>query len=136
MLATIPREARVVVTDGLLQRSFMSLGEADAKYKLNLAYWGGDHALLIKGESVHLGLRVRLLEFKVGPWTVHYDPPPIPVRDCDWHFIHADYDASYEGEEDGYVSNGLGGSAASPEACLREIADMEEDKGMPLSVAA
>lgn len=66
-----------------------------------------------------------------GDWTIHWDPPPIPIRTMDWHFTHRDYDASYEGEEDGYVSNGLGGSAESIEACKREIAEIEEDKGMP-----
>lgn len=75
-------------------------------------------------------------DIKFGPWTISYDPPPIPVRNCDWHFTHEDYDASYEGEEDGYVSNGLGGRAASVEACKREIADIEEDRGMPLTVEA
>lgn len=70
-----------------------------------------------------------------GPWTIHYDPPPIPDRNHDWCFIHENYDASYEGEEDGYVSNGLAGTAESVEACKREIADMEEDSGLPSTAA-
>lgn len=74
-------------------------------------------------------------DIKHGNWTIHFDPPPIPVRTMDWHFVHEDFDASYEGEEDGYVSNGLGGSAASPETCLREIAEIEEERGMTLKGA-
>lgn len=66
-----------------------------------------------------------------GDWTIFYDPPPIPIRSMDWHFTHRDFDASWEGEEDGYVSNGLCGSAESVDACKREIAEIEEDRGMP-----
>jgi hypothetical protein len=66
-------------------------------------------------------------EIRIGSWRIYYDPPPIPVRYCDWHYIHDDYDASWEGEEDGWVSNGLGGSAESPEACLEEIRDYEDE---------
>ncbi len=74
-------------------------------------------------------------DIKYGPWTIHFDPPPIPIRTMDWHFAHEDFDASWEGEEDGYVSNGLSGSAESVEACKREIAEIEADKGLPLTGA-
>ncbi len=69
-----------------------------------------------------------------GPWTISYDPPPIPCRLHDWHFAHRDYDASWEGEEDGYVDNGLGGHGASIDDCKAQIAEIEADKGMPLTV--
>lgn len=75
-------------------------------------------------------------EIKFGPWTIHYDPPPIPVRNMDWSFTHEDYDASYEGPEDGWVSNGLGGRGASVEDCKAQIAEIEEDRGMALTVEA
>jgi hypothetical protein len=65
---------------------------------------------------------------RFGKWTIYFDPPPIPVRTCDWHFVHDDYDASWEGEEDGYVSNGLSGSGASIDDCKAQIADMEADR--------
>lgn len=29
-----------------------------------------------------------------GPWRVYFDPPPIPTRNCDWHFYHDDYDGA------------------------------------------
>ncbi|MEN3973083.1 hypothetical protein WJS89_10425 [Sphingomicrobium sp. XHP0235] len=39
-------------------------------------------------------------------WTVSYDPPPIPIRHHDWCATGPNFDASYEGSEDGWVSNG------------------------------
>jgi hypothetical protein len=27
-------------------------------------------------------------------WRITYDPPPIPVRNCDWQFWHDDYDGA------------------------------------------
>ena len=33
-----------------------------------------------------------------GPWRIHFDPPPIPVRNCDWHWAHDDFD----GADDAY----------------------------------
>lgn len=69
-------------------------------------------------------------EIRHGKWTIAFDPPPIPVRDLDWSFHHEDYDASWEGEEDGWVSNGLGGRGVSVEDCKAQIADIEEDRDM------
>lgn len=86
--------------------------------------------------SAETGAHIPSSPHRHGKWTIHYDPPPIPVRNCDWHFTHEDYDASYEGEEDGWVSNGLGGHGASVEDCKVQIADIEEDRGMPLTVEA
>ena len=75
-------------------------------------------------------------DIKHGKWTIHYDPPPIPTRSMDWGFSHEDFDASWEGEEDGYVSNGLSGRGASVEDCKAQIAEIEEDRGMPLTEAS
>lgn len=25
-------------------------------------------------------------------YTIEYRPPPIPLRDCDWEYVHQDYD--------------------------------------------
>lgn len=38
-------------------------------------------------------------------WLIDCDPKPIPVRNCDWTATHPDYDASYEGPEDGWVGS-------------------------------
>jgi hypothetical protein len=54
-------------------------------------------------------------------WWIQYDPPPIPVRGMDWQYHHDDFDASWEGEEDGYVGNGLCGHAASLAEAMAEI---------------
>jgi hypothetical protein len=64
-------------------------------------------------------------KWRFGQWTITYDPPPIPIRDCDYRFSHDDFDASYEGEEDGWVGNGLSGTAPSLMAALAEIAMIE-----------
>jgi len=39
-------------------------------------------------------------------WTLSFDPPPIPIRDFDWSATGPNFDASWEGEEDGWVGNG------------------------------
>lgn len=53
-------------------------------------------------------------------YTIYYDPPPIPIRDYDWHYEHDDYD----GAEDAHDPRG--GSTASVEDCKREIDNLEE----------
>jgi len=69
---------------------------------------------------------------KHGEWVIYYEPPPIPIRTMDWHFYHAQlYDCDCD--EDGFFGNGYAGSAESAEACMREIADIEEEKGLPLT---
>jgi hypothetical protein len=60
-------------------------------------------------------------------WSIDYDPKPIPIRDFDWMATHPDYDASWEGEEDGWVDNGLKVSAATREALCEEI-DAAQDE--------
>ena len=60
-------------------------------------------------------------------WTIHYDPPPIPVRSFDWTATHPDFDASWEGDEDGWVSNGLQVQAATREELIAEIDAMQDE---------
>jgi hypothetical protein len=72
-------------------------------------------------------------DIRYGLWSICFDRPPIPVRNCDWSFSHENFDASWEGEEDGYVTNGLSGYGASVEDCKAQIADIEEDRDMPLT---
>lgn len=59
-------------------------------------------------------------------WKISVDLKPIPCREFDWEAIHPDYDASWEGEEDGWVDNGLKVHAATYEDLLAEI-DMAQD---------
>lgn len=54
-------------------------------------------------------------------WTISYDHPPIPIRDFDWGATGPNYDASYEGAEDGWVDNGEKVNAATREALIAEI---------------
>ena len=54
-------------------------------------------------------------------WQIGFDMPPIPIRDFDWSATHPDYDASYEGEEDGWVGSGGHVNAATYEELLAQI---------------
>lgn len=60
-------------------------------------------------------------------WRVDYDPKPIPLRHDDWTATHPNYDASWEGEEDGWRDNGLKASAATYEALCEEIDEIEDE---------
>lgn len=51
-------------------------------------------------------------------FEISYDPPPIPTRNCDWHWTHKDFD----GEEDSRY-----GHEASEAACKSAIDDWWED---------
>lgn len=52
-------------------------------------------------------------------WWIYYDPPPIPTRAWDWHWVHEDYD-------------GLGdprhGDAPTREACMKAIDEWIEEE--------
>ena len=63
-------------------------------------------------------------EIKHGAWTIYRDPPPIPTRSFDWHFIHADYDAE-QFSDGSFSDNGLSGQGASPEDCIAQIKEIE-----------
>lgn len=56
-----------------------------------------------------------------GPWHIYYDAPPIPARNCDWHWVHDNFD----GAED--ANDNRCGSAASFAECLNEIDEFEDD---------
>ena len=60
-------------------------------------------------------------------WTISYDPPPIPIRDFDWQATGPNYDASYEGPEDGWVDNGEKAEARTRELLLVEIDNWFEE---------
>lgn len=58
-------------------------------------------------------------------WRVYPGRWPEP----NWSAVHPDYDASYEGPEDGWVSNGLSTTADTLEELHFEIDAMIEELG-------
>lgn len=54
-------------------------------------------------------------------WSISYDPPPIPIRTFDWRATGPNYDASYEGPEDGWVASGGSVSASTRDGLIAEI---------------
>lgn len=38
-------------------------------------------------------------ESHYGPWRIYYEPPPIPTRNCDWHWYHRDFDGAPDGRD-------------------------------------
>jgi hypothetical protein len=36
---------------------------------------------------------------RYGKWTIRFEPPPIPVRSCDWQFVHDDFDGAPDGND-------------------------------------
>lgn len=53
-------------------------------------------------------------------FVIYYDPPPVPTRIWDWHFIHRDFD----GAPDAFDHRiGAGDSAAD---CARQIDEFYE----------
>ncbi len=64
---------------------------------------------------------------KYRGWTIHYDPPPIPIRDFDWSATHPDYDADWKGEEDGWVDNGLAVWASTRDYLIGGIDDAQDE---------
>lgn len=59
---------------------------------------------------------------KVGPWTIRFDPPPIPHRCFDWQYVHDDYDGAPDSRDNRH------GECASFEACLGEIIELQADE--------
>lgn len=57
-----------------------------------------------------------------GPWRIYYDPPPIPTRNCDWHWCHDDYDGAPDGND------GRFGHAPSFAAALNECDEYEDEQ--------
>lgn len=54
-------------------------------------------------------------------YRIYRDPPPIPDRNHDWHFVHEDYDGAPD------AIDNRAGSAASIDACQAEIDEMEAE---------
>lgn len=53
-------------------------------------------------------------DFRVGDYRVWFDPPPIPTRNCDWHFQHKD-DAGEVGRS---------GDGPTAQDCLVQIVEL------------
>lgn len=53
-------------------------------------------------------------------YHIYYDAPPIPVRTCDWHYVHDDYDGADDSTDNRH------GHCASEQECRAEI-DMALD---------
>jgi len=56
-----------------------------------------------------------------------YDPKPIPFRGADWTAVTDDYDASWEGEEDGWVSNHPIGYGATEAEAIADLMEQIEE---------
>lgn len=56
-----------------------------------------------------------------------YDPKPVPFRNCDWSAVTDNYDASWEGEEDGWVSNEPIGYGATEEQAIANLREQLEE---------
>ena len=54
-------------------------------------------------------------------WQIDFDMKPIPYRGADWTATHPDYDASYEGPEDGWVGSHPVLTAATEKELWAEI---------------
>jgi len=52
-------------------------------------------------------------------YKISYNPPPIPVTTMDWQFVHSEYDGPGDQRH---------GHAATIEAAMREIDDIEDDE--------
>lgn len=60
-------------------------------------------------------------EVSYGNWTIAYNPPPIPARNCDWQFSHNDFDGAEDAGDTRY------GTAGSLIDAMFQIDDMEGD---------
>lgn len=77
------------------------------------------HAETARADAAEV--RVKELELLIPKgWHIKYDPPPIPLRECDYQFYHDDYDGTDGG-------NGLCGTGRSVIDCLRQIVEIEEN---------
>lgn len=71
-----------------------------------------------------------------GPWRIYYDPPPIPFRGCDWHWVHDDYDGAPTYSDDGFSADKRCGSCASFADALNECDEWEDENTTPTLTAS
>lgn len=60
-------------------------------------------------------------------WTIHYDPPPIPIRDFDWQATGPNYDAWTDDGQ--WTDNGEKAEAPTRDALIDAIDDWFEEHG-------
>lgn len=70
-------------------------------------------------------------------YNIRYDPPPIPIRTCDWQFEHEDYDGAPMnfGEGPADHRSGFGPSAAACREMIDEMIADEEEESAPYEPA-
>jgi hypothetical protein len=61
-------------------------------------------------------------EYLYRDYHIYFDPPPIPIRSCDWHWSHDDFDGAPDGNDHRY---GHSASLADAKADIDE--QIEED---------
>jgi hypothetical protein len=66
--------------------------------------------------------RLAALRIKSEDIKTSHDLPPIPIRELDWSARLDSYDASWEGEETGWVG-GPQGHGATQEAAVNDLLD-------------
>lgn len=59
-------------------------------------------------------------------YTIRFDPPPIPTRQCDWQFVHDDYDPTPWDVGDP-PSDHRAGFGPSVEDCMAQIDELESE---------
>ena len=64
----------------------------------------------------------------IGKLVTHHDPKPIPSRRFDWSCTTENFDASWEGEETGYVANEPVGYGATEEEAKADFMEQWEER--------
>ena len=74
-----------------------------------------------KDETIdyYSGCQLEMIGMKYKDFHISYDPKPIPVRCCDWDYVHVDY------EPDGEFP---GGSEGSKEDCIKAIDEWYDEQ--------
>ena len=64
---------------------------------------------------------IALKKIKSLGYAIEYNPPPIPMRCCDWQYAHEDFDGAPD------ANDPRCGTGPDPESCLAAIEDLEEE---------
>jgi hypothetical protein len=56
-------------------------------------------------------------------FRIYYDPPPIPDRNYDWHFVADDYEAEMH-SENVWISNGRAGDGRTRNSCIDQVNEL------------
>lgn len=67
------------------------------------------------------------MEDKYRGFNIEHVHPPIPIRSHDWRATSEDYDASYEGPEDGWKTSGESFNAETREELIELIDEYWEE---------